>query len=894
MGDGKTKSLWRGGLYLVRRRILPILLLLGGSWALGGFVLLAHSPSPAQAAFGFKSLTATFTAQGGVLGAQPAGSHPEAWSTTLAFNTTGPPGEELADGAVKDLHIILPPGLVGAPALLPQCSRADFIIASCSAATAVGTLSLNIDQAIYDSTLYLLEPLPGQAAALGLHAKNVPVTLDLSISHQPPYDLIASITNASQAAELLGTTLTLEGSPNGNAFLTLPPSCGAPLQTSFSATSWQAPAITVLGSVAEPQPVTACGALSYSPSLEVTPTTVATASPSGLDLTLSAPDQGIASPGGRANADTSSATLTLPPGLTLNPPVAAGLAACTPEELAAETPNSEPGQGCPEASRVGSAEVTTPLLNKPIAGSLYVAEPDDPATAAPGAENPFDTLLALYLVLRDPDRGVLLSLPIRIDADPDSGRLTASFAQIPQLPLEHLELHFNSGPLAPLTTPAACGSHPIAYSLTPSSGNAPLQGSDPFTTSAADCNPRFAPSFSAGTSSNAAGRSAPFVLDLSQDAAEPNLSSFSLTLPPGLSADLAQVSTCPETATATASCPPDSRLGYARTALGSGPEPLWVPSGTEPESDVYLAGPYKGAPYSLVIAIPATAGPYDFGTVITRAALSIDPNTAQATVDLDPLPQIFHGIPLHYRTIHLVLDRPGLIRNPTSCEPTRITGTATAADGSGAEISSRFQAADCAALSFKPKLSLSLSGTSHRGAHPGVRVTLRPRPGDANMSGATVTLPPTELLDNRHVKAVCPADSFALGHCPKGALVGRAEVWTALLGRPLEGNIYLLAGAGRLPMLATSLDGEVHTTFVAKADSVHRRLRFHLAGIPDVPLEKVTLDLFGGKRGLIVDSGGVCSGTPRVNAFFTAQNGRTDVVRPQVASRCASARRRGH
>jgi hypothetical protein len=889
MGDGKTKSLWRGGLDLAHRRILPMLLLLGGSWALSGFVLLALSPSPAHAAFGFESLSSTFSATGGATGVLPAGSHPESWSTTLAFNAGGPPGERFPEGALKDLHIELPPGLVAAPALLPQCSQVDFLEEACPPSTAVGTIDFVSTEALPASTVFLLEPIPGEAAQLGFRVEHLlPVTIDVSISPRAPYGLTASIANVSQVIGLFGSTLTLEGTPSGSAFLTMPRSCAEPLRTNFTAFSWQDPAGAVLATAPEPQSLVGCDSLAYSPSPEVAPTTTDTASPSGIDLTFDAPDPDISSVDARAAADTQSATLNLPPGLTINPPVAAGLTACTAAQLTAEAPDSEPGQGCPEASKLGSATVAMPLFSKPIAGSIYLGEPEGAATAV-STTSQSATRFALYLVFRDAERGVLVDVPLRVDADPQTGQLTASLDPIPQLPISHVELHFNSGPRAPLTTAATCGSEAIAFSLTPSSGNPPLNGSDSFVTSGPDCSPHFAPSLSAGPVSRAAGRSAAFVFELSQSAASPNPSGFTLTLPLGLAAAFGTASLCPDGQATSGDCPSTSKLGYARIALGSGPEPLWVPPGEQPDSAVYLAGPYKGAPYSLAIVVPAQAGPFDLGTVVLRAPIAFDSVTAQASLSVEGLPQILDGVPLHYRTIRVVLDRPGFIRNPTSCEPTAIAGTARAADGSSANISDRFQASDCALLRFRPKLSLSLSGRSRRGAHPGVHVTLRPRPGDANMSEATVTLPPTELLDDRHVKAVCPADRFATGHCPKGALVGRAEVWTALLGRPLEGNIYLLSSAGRLPMLATSLEGEVHATFVAKVDSVHRRLRFHLANIPDVPLEKATLDLFGGKRGVIVDSGGVCSGTPRVDAFFTAQNGRTDTMRPRVASRCAPA-----
>jgi hypothetical protein len=218
-----------------------------------------------------------------------------------------------------------------------------------------------------------------------------------------------------------------------------------------------------------------------------------------------------------------------------------------------------------------------------------------------------------------------------------------------------------------------------------------------------------------------------------------------------------------------------------------------------------------------------------------------------------------------------------------------IEGSVSTQAGQTAALNNRFQVGECGRLAFKPKLSVRLSGIAHRGAHPGVSVTVRPRSGDANLREAVVMLPPTELLDTRHVEAVCPADRSSAGSCPKGSLVGRAKVWTPLLSRPLEGEVNLRSSATRLPVLAITLKGEVDATFVARVDSVHRRLRFRLNGIPDVPLDKVALDLFGGKRGMIVDNGGVCSAKARVKASLTAQNGRAASLDPRVQTHCRGA-----
>lgn len=867
----------RGGPSGARLRWLIGLGILG----LAAFLIVA---SPARAALGFKSLSSAFAVGGEVPSTLQAGSHFESWTTSLAVKASGPPGEELPDGALKDLRIELPAGLVGAPVLLPRCARSDFHANACPSAAAVGHFKIDVAQLAQplEGPIYLLEPLPGTAGQLGLHAEEAPITIDLSIGSTPPFNLIAEIANASQAYGLLAATITLEGSPGGIPFLTLPRSCPGPLTTRFVATSWAAPQISTLAIAPQMQTVAGCALLAYAPELDVAPTTTAGAAPSGLDLDLRAPDPGIASASGHAAADTRSARLVLPPGMTVNPPAAAGLTGCTRSQLAGERPDADPSTGCPEAAKIGYARVVSPLFDKQIAGDIYVAEPDDSATSAPGAENPFDSLLAVYLVLRAPDRGLLLGLPIRIDADSTSGRLTASFDEIPELPLSHLALRFNPGPRAPLSTPPGCGAHAIGYSLTPSSGAPPLEREETFETRS-ECDRTFSPEMSAGTTPSAAGSAAPFVLDLRNGAGAPNLDGLRLTLPTGLGADLTAATECPEAA---AVCPPDSRVGFASVALGSGSEPLWISGGGESESDVYLAGPYSGAPFSLLVSAPAVAGPFDLGRVILRAPVRIDPDTAQVSVELEGLPQIRDGIPLHYRVLRLVLDRPGFIRNPTSCEPTSIVGEVRSSDGAVAGVSDRFQVGNCQALRFRPVASARLLGPTGRSAHPRLRVVLRSRNGEANVRRASFVLPATQLLDIRSIRGICARVDFRADRCPRDSAYGYAKAWSPLLDRPVEGPVYLRDGERRLPDVAASLRGEVPLRLSGRLDSSHGRLRVAFERLPDIPLSKVVVTLGGGRRGVLVNTGGLCSGARRVVAKLRGHNGKGATLRPRLRSRC--------
>ncbi len=863
--------------------------------------LLALGPltSPAEGSFGFKSVGLAFSEEDSSP-ATEAGSHPFSWTIGLALNTTGGGGEALPDGDLKDLRVQLPPGLVGAPDLVPHCSHADFTAESCPAASEVGSVGLQLDQGEGEEALtvplYNLEPLPGNAAELAFTAANVPVVVGIRIKPGPPYNLIAQITNASQVAALFGATLTVHGVLGDAPFLTLPRSC-APAGATFEADSWEAPGAWVSSRPPE-LAFTDCAGLGFSPTLTVRPTTADADAPSGLDLTLEAPDEGLTSATRTADADLAKAVLELPEGMRINPAVAAGLAACSEGQLAAETLVSAPGEGCPEASKIGAAEVETPLLDGPVAGSIYVAQPHRNLAG--------DALFAIYVVLKEPRRGILLEQAARIEPDPRSGRLVATLDGLPPLPFARLELRLREGPRGLLVTPDGCATHTATYELTPSSGAAPLLGQSAFSTDRACAPPAFAPALSAGAASPWAGAASPFVFDLLSGDREQNLSGLSLALPPGLAADLAGTPSCPDDLAATGACPGASRVGYARVAAGPGPTPLWIPEAGRAPSAVYLAGPYDGAPFSLLIVVPVQAGPFDLGAVLTRVAIRIDPLSARATIDVGPLPQIIAGVPIDYRSLRVVLDRPGFVINPTSCAATAFAGSATSSQGASAPLSDRFQVGGCAALGFKPRLAIRLlARRAHRGAHPRLRAVLRPRAGDANVRRIAVTLPGGELLENSHIRRLCTREQFAAGGgggagCPRGSVYGRVRAWTPLLDEPLSGPVYLRSSSHRLPDLVLALRGQVDLIAVGHVTSVglgrgRGAIRAVFPSLPDAPLSRVVLELQGGRRGLLVNSADLCRGRRRARVKAAGHNGRTSELKPLARpNKCGKAHRKKH
>jgi hypothetical protein len=409
-----------------------------------------------------------------------------------------------------------------------------------------------------------------------------------------------------------------------------------------------------------------------------------------------------------------------------------------------------------------------------------------------------------------------------------------------------------------------------------------------------------APRFEAGTQSPIAGAYAPFVLRLSRQDGSQELKGLNLTLPAGMAAKFAGVAECSDASIASAegksgkqeqasaSCPSSSHLGTVTVGAGAGPAPYYV------KGDAYLAGPHKGAPLSLAVITPAVAGPFDLGTVVVRAPLYIDPETAQGTVK-SSFPTILEGIPLDVRSIAVAIDRNQFTLNPTSCEAKAVTGEAISTLGQSVSLNNRFQVGGCANLGFKPKLSLKLTGGTKRGAHPALTATLTyPKAGAySNIAYAQVALPHSEFLDQAHIGTVCTRVQFAANQCPAKSVYGYARAITPLFDKPLEGPVYLRSSSHQLPDLVAALNGQVNVVLSGRNDSIHGGIRNTFEAVPDAPVSKFTLKLKGAKKGLLQNSTDICKGTHKANARFVAHNGKVVVLRPELVAQCGGKGRRG-
>jgi hypothetical protein len=650
-------------------------------------------------------------------------------------------------------------------------------------------------------------------------------------------------------------------------------------------------------------PITGCDKVKFEPELEARPTTNVADSPSGLDVDITMPQN--EDPDELATAHLRDASVTLPEGLTVNPSSANGLGACSPEQMGLTTAvgDSNPhfnkaAVECPSSSAIGTTEVITPAYDDALKGRVYLATPHD---------NPFGSLLALYATVKG--HGINVKLAGEVKADPNTGRLTSTFSNNPQLPVEHFRLHLFKGALAPLKTPPGCGKYTTSSSLTPWSApesGPPATPSDTYAINqAAGGQPcgqaKNAPSFEAGVADPTAGAYSPFVLNLSRQDGSQGFGDISATLPPGLLAKLAGTPPCSEADLASAanntgaaeqanpSCPKASRIGSVDVAAGAGPQPFHA------SGSVYLAGPYKGAPLSLAIVTPAVAGPFDLGTVVVRNAVHIDPATAQVSAVSDPIPSILQGIPLDIRSVSLRLDKPEFTRTPTSCDPMQVTGSLTSLLGQAAQLTDRFQVGDCPRLGFKPKLTLKLKGKVNRRAHPSLHATLTARPGDANIAAAQVKLPPSVFLDQSHIGTVCTRVQFAAQACPAGSIYGKAQATSPLLDYPVAGPVYLRSSDHKLPDLVADLRGPanqpIEVALAGKTDAVKGALRNTFEAVPDVPVTKFSLTLLGGKKGLIIMSDGFCK-HPNATVKLDAQNGKVSDSTPKVAAKCGKHKKK--
>jgi hypothetical protein len=920
----------------------------------GGGVAPASTSTPlmvssSSAGFGFAGYDGWFSNANGSPDTR-AGSHPYALTVSLDLNSTktqqDPRWEARSVGGnVRSIAVNLPPGILGNPTTMPRCTRQQFdgeqVNSLCPTATQVGVdyfglLNAGPEGIVaegFQYPVYNLVPPAGVAAEFGFYLFGHKTFFDAVVRSGGDYGLTVRSEDIVQAGVLTNST-TIWGNPadpshdvqregsgtgckeqllNGvgldcsvatepEALLTLPTSCTDPQTFTAEASPWESPGLVAKASFVShdsagtPAGFTGCDRLGFDPSLSVAPDTTAADTPAGLTVDVRVPQEGLLALERTATSNIQDTTVTLPQGLAINPGQAAGLQACQTAESGIGT---EGPPSCPNASKVGTDEIETPLLTHSLKGDVYVLQSNPPE---------------LKLLVAASGEGVNLKLVGVVHLNEQTGQLTTTFTGTPELPFTDFKLTFSGGAQAALATPTGCGTYETTSDFTPWSS--PFVA-DAFPSSTfqvtkgpggAPCPPSplpFTPSMIAGATTDQAGGFTHFSLLLQAPDDQQRISKLQFRAPPGLSGMISRVPLCGEPQAALGTCSSASQIGHTVVASGPGPYPLVVPQPGQPPAAIYLTGPYGGAPFGLSIVVPIVVGPFTLQTQVVRAKIEVDPYTAQITVTTDPLPQIIDGVPTDLRTINAVIDREGFMFNPTNCSPQSFSGAATSAQGTTAPISSPFQVGSCQSLKFAPDFKVSTSGKTSRAngasldakiVYPTGLLGANQASQQSNIASVKVDLPkqlPSRLTT---LQKACTAAQFEANPagCPAASVVGHATVITPILPVALTGPAYFVSHGGEaFPSLIIVLQGYgvtvdlVGTTFISKAGITSSTFK----STPDVPFSSFDLTLPEGKFSALAANGNLCTSRLAMPTAFVAQNGATiDQSTPITVTGCAKTK----
>jgi hypothetical protein len=937
----------------------------------GGGALVGRSVSrPLQvgglAVFGVEENTLAAEEAGGAADTQ-AGSHPFQVTNTLTFNhgSLTPNGEEVdlfPVGLPKDAGVLVPAGLIGNVTSVAQCTDEQFAAAphqanNCPLGSVVGVASVTLDEPTFAhlhvsvSPIFNLTPEAGEPARFGFEVdETVPVLFDVAVRTGGDYGVTISSHNISQIPGLVSSSTTLWGVPGdarhdgqrgvlclvqeslcplGEAtpppLLSMPTSCASALQASAVADSWENPTEIVDFGQSEPMPaMDGCNRLSFDPSIQVTPDGSAGSSSMGVNVDVHVPQSAALNPEGLAESAVKDVTVALPEGVAVNPAGGDGLQACSENQVGftgitelqpgaktatftAKLPEPlQPGINfCPDASKIGTVKIKTPFLAGPLEGAVYLATQN---------ENPFGSLLAVYLVAEDPVSGVLIKLAgdIHLTA---TGQILTTFENSPQAPFEDAELHFFGGERAPLSSPARCGSYTTTSSIVPWSGSPASEPQSTFNiTSGPNGSPcpganlPFAPSLTGGTTNINAGAFSPLTTTISRQDGSQAMQSVQLHMPPGLLGTLVGVKLCGEGEANAGTCTAASLIGETTVSAGVGSDPVSVTGGR-----VYITGPYHGAPFGLSIVDPVKAGPFDLehdtsnpasqpacDCIVVRARVQLDPHTAVLSVTTNTesegyaIPRVIDGVPVQIKKVNVLVNRSAFAFNPTSCARQALTGTIASDEGASAPVSVPFQAANCALLKFAPKFSANTAGAAHPngpGASFHVRVLAHEGPGggEANIKRVEVQLP--KLLPARltTLQKSCTQAQFSANPagCPEFSFVGTATARTPVLSNALTGPAILVShGGAAFPDLVIVLQGEGITLDLVGNTQIKNSITYsRFETIPDAPVSSFELDLPQSKHSALSSTSfsGLCGQNLIMPTFMEAQNGAQLHQNTQIA-----------
>lgn len=865
-------------------------------WLLAAVVVVAGCAtmtSSAGASFGIQSFEAHYS-QGPLTGEMPgppdfqAGSHPYEFTTNIVFNTTkNAKGETVPDGFAKNVQVRLPQGMAGSVNGIPRCPMALFSHEgalgegeTCPADTQVGVIAVGEEEA----PLFNLVPPEGVNGQIGAILVLVPLVINLSVGGESDHSMTAELVDISQLAEPKeistslwgvpadsrhthlrrcpkGSSSSGEGScPSGaplEPLLTMPTSCGEPLTATLVAESWENPNVSVERSVTAntssgaPGEVAGCKLLAFDPSIVVQPESSAADTPTGLSVDVSLPDQGT--PEGLAEADLKNIVVTFPGGLSINAATGGGLTGCSPDQIGLGEPSAPQ---CPDTSKVGAFEMETPISSNALKGSVYLAQP----------VGEFEGVMDVYLTAEAD--GLDIKLPAQLSAQPDSGQLTFTLNNAPKLPLSKLNIDLFGGPRATIANSSVCQAFTASAELTPySAPESSVQARSSDFAVDEGCGGGFAPSFTGGGTSAAAGQGTDFALHVSRGDGQQYLQGLTATLPSGLMANIASATQCGDAEAAAGTCSASSEIGTISVGVGAGPDPDYL------NGRVYLTGPYKGAPFGLSMVIPELAGPFDLGTAIIRGSIAFNLSPSNLTITTDPFPTIVRGIPLRIKDINLALDRAGFLVNPTDCAGQAIRGTVSSIEGSDVAVSAPFGVVGCSGLPFAPKLAVTtLAKASSRGDGASFDAKVTNAPGThANLRSVIINLPKPLKPRLTAIQQACVAATFAAnpGACPPASVIGKAVVDTSILGTPMTGPAYLVFHRGiKYPDVVLVLQGSGLSLQLSGSVNIDKGISSTaFSQLPDIPMSLFELDLPEGRNSLLGTSESLCA-KPR-HAHYT-------------------------
>jgi hypothetical protein len=855
---------------------------------------------------------------------QKAGGHPD---LTTEFTLANAGAPEIP----KDIAFDLPPGMFGNPSVLAKCTSVDFALTQCSPSSQVGTIIVRAnykgddDYLLGTAPIFNVDPSGDEAARFAFIAPtlNIPIVIPVQVLSADEYKLRFTVSGITQLAPLVSASLKFWGFPAdpshfgerfakgapgkpagcpgeestgcfGNAGSTVvnlpftgnPSVCETPLVTRLTVGTYQDPG-RVEEAVSGYDEIEACDQQTFQPVAQAKLTTEVADSPSGMDLIVKAPQ-----PQSKALSPSQVRTvvLRLPEGLTINPDAADGQTDCKVAEagIGIEAPVQ-----CPDSSKIGTITITSANLPGPLNGSIYFGEP------IAGSQ--------YRLLIAADGFGVHTKFLGDLLPDPKTGQLTAIFKDLPQLPFDEYGIHLFASDRGVLATPTRCGIYVTETNLFPWNNRLPDQHAQ-FGVSVSKapngrtCPPEkrpFNPRLEAGTSNSQAGGFSDFHLKLDRDDGDQFLGDLTFTMPPGLTGSLKGTTSCSDAAIAAAavnsgraeqaspSCPSSSQLGTTNVAAGPGSHPFYA------YGDIYLAGPIKGAPLSLVAITPALAGPYDYGVVVVRVAINVDPSDAHVFAASDTVPAIIGGVPIRMRSIQVNLDKPNFIINPTNCSPMSVASQGIGDQGTVTNFASYFQAVNCTNLAFQPKFAVRQLGgrkSTRRGSDPSLRFELRTRSGDANISSLAVTLPPAYSIDQRHLGNICSEKELNANACAGKQTIGSASTTTPLLDQPLTGPVYAVSGGGGLPRLAFLLNGQIGLRPRAESKSAKGGLMTTVPVVPDAPIGHFVFNLSGGKQGYLQNTRDICAKPVKIKVDYTAHSGRSFSQSVKVKTPCAKAK----